>query len=195
MPRCPHCAFESHIMSAYCPACGGALETAIPENQPQEEPAIPSAPAAMPLGMKWLRFLVMFLLPMNIAGGILSLTGLNLAEFVPPSLPSFAKGLLYSSLVVSCLQIPLLAFAMIGMLRLRWKGVQALLFNYLLTAAFSLIYAAALVVLSIREAMLAEATLMAIIEMLTSAGAMIAMFFINRVYFHKRRGFFLPEKM
>lgn len=213
MPKCPHCDYESNILSAFCPACGGAMQTQETASEQQEnpvlyaEPAPYGAPAARPvfrqntLGMGWLRFLAMFVLPMNIINGILSLLDLPdvIAQFRSPEISAFLtqpeKLLFYTSIVLSAVQVPLLCFALWGLFRQRWKGVQALLVNYAINALYAIAMTVMLFTLPGSGATGLNSTFtMLAVSMAGSAAAMIALFFVNRVYFQKRRGFFLPEK-
>lgn len=213
MPKCPHCDYESNILSAFCPACGGAMQTqeTNPEQQenpvPYAEPAPYGAPAARPvfrqntLGMGWLRFLAMFVLPMNIINGILSLLDLPdvIAQFRSPEISAFLtqpeKLLFYASILLSAVQVPLLCFALWGLFQQRWKGVQALLVNYAINALYAIAMTVVLFTLPGSGAAGLNSTFtMLAVSMAGSAAAMIALFFANRVYFLKRRGFFLPKK-
>lgn len=207
MPKCPHCDFESHVISAFCPACGGALQTQENIPQQQETPAPYGAYTARPvfrqntLGMGWLRFLALFLLPLNIINGILSLLDLPeiIAQFRSPEVSAFLtdpeKLLFFASIVLAAVQVPLLCYALWGLFRQRWKGVQALLINYAINALYAIAMTIVLFTLPANETAGLNSTFAAYsLSMLVSAVAMIAMFFINRVYFNKRRGFFLPEK-
>lgn len=213
MPRCPHCDFETQVISAFCPACGGAMQTPdVAQDQQQtkavQEQAAPyAAPAARSmfrrdsLGMGWLRFLALFLLPLNIINGILSLLDLpeTIAQFRSPQIAAFLtqpeKILFYASVVLAVVQVPLLCYALWGLFRQRWKGVQALLINYVINALYAITMTIVLLTLSGSDVAGLNSTITTFaVSMAGSAVAMIAMFFINRVYFNKRRGFFLPEK-
>lgn len=225
MPKCPHCDYESNVLSAFCPACGGAMQTAeaapAQENSPYAAPIQESAPYAAPrfrpvtLGMKWLRFLVTFLLPIDIINGILSLldlpqvfTLLGSAE-VSAILSNPEKILFYASLLLSVVQVPLLIFALWGLFKQKWSGVQALLINYLINAVYAVIMTVVVATMPASAFSLPQEAqtllygsgvtgrdlqTMQIASMAVTAAAMIALFFANRVYFLKRRGFFLPEK-
>lgn len=213
MPRCPHCNFESTVISAFCPACGGAMQApdAALEQQettiPYESAAPYGAPAARPvfrqntLGMGWLRFLAMFLLPLNIINGILSLLDLpdTIARFRSPEISAFLtqpeKILFFASVILSVVQVPLLCFALWGLYTQRWKGVQALLVNYAINALYAVAMAIVFFTLPGNDTASLNSTVATLaISMVGSAVAMIVLFFANRVYFLKRRGFFLPEK-
>lgn len=210
MPRCPHCNFETTVISAFCPACGGAMQTQ--ETDPEQiidASAPPRAHVVRPasvypqtsLGMGWLRFLAMFLLPLNIINGILSLLDLpdTIAQFRSPEISALItqpeKTLFFASVILSVVQVPLLCFALWGLFTQRWKGVQALLINYAINALYAVAMAVVLFTLPGNDtAGLNSSIAMLAISMIGSAVAMIVLFFINRVYFQKRRGFFLPEK-
>lgn len=219
MPKCPHCEFETKIISAFCPACGGPMHIEKPLDAPAPDAPAPMlqmdepqpSPAPQPvirpassLGMGWLRFLVMFVLPMNIISGIISLFDLNLPDFIKtlqsPEVSSLLsdpeKLMVYASLILSVIQVPLLIFSLVNLFRQRWSGVQALLINYLINAGVAVVFVLILYAQPAPDvAGYQESLSMLITQMAASAIGMIIMFFINRVYFNKRRGFFLPEKM
>lgn len=212
MARCPHCNYESTVISAFCPACGGALHAR--ETAPQQDASVQSeeaAPYGIPvsrpvfhqntLGMGWLRFLALFVLPLNIINGIISLMDIPdaIGQFRSPEISAFLtnpeKILFYASIVLSLVQVPLLCFALWGLFKQQWKGVQALLINYVINALYAIVMVAVLLTLpgvSLQSPASPFYTL--VTTMAGSAIGAIAMFFINRVYFQKRRGFFLPEK-
>lgn len=226
MPRCPHCNFETTVISAFCPACGGAMQTQDAAREQQEPPvayegAAPyGAPAARPvfrqntLGMGWLRFLAMFLLPLNIINGILSLLDLpdTIAQFRSPEISALItqpeKTLFFASVILSVVQVPLLCFALWGLFTQRWKGVQALLANYAISALYAIATAVVLLTIPIPTAAPSESQAFTsfsalyfqyskrtqVISTAATAVVLIILFFANRVYFQKRRGFFLPEK-
>lgn len=213
MPKCPHCDFESNILSAFCPACGGAMQPQEPATEHQEsaaqnDEAVPyGVPASRPvfrqntLGMGWLRFLAMFLLPLNIINGIMSLLDLpeTIRQFRSPEISAFLtdpeKLIFYASVLLSVVQVPLLGFALWGLFTQRWKGVQALLINYVINALYAIAMTVVLLTMPGTSNLSATSTYFsAVVSMGTSVVVTIAMFFINRAYFLKRRGFFLPEK-
>lgn len=214
MPKCPHCDYESNILSAFCPACGGAMQTQEPVSEQQEAP-VPytepapdyGAPNARPvfrqnaLGMGWLRFLAMFVLPMNIINGILYLFDLpEVFRFMhSPEITSLLtnpeKVLFYTSIVLSVVQVPLLGVSLWGLFTQRWLGVQTLLINYAINALYAVAMTVVLLTLPGASGLNPASTVFTtVLSMVVTAVAMIALFFANRVYFLKRRGFFLPEK-
>lgn len=215
MPRCPHCNYDSQVISAFCPACGGAMQTPVPAPMPAHIPPQVQMPTPeemptqsnmatppygtpayrpVPLGMGWLRFLVMFLLPLNIINGILTLIDLPqlLAQIPSSQTPALLS---YGSIVLSVVQLALLGYALWGLFTQKWAGVQVLLLNYLINAAFSVVMIIVLLVTSGPSLIdPLNPVLVDIFAFLISVGVSIGMFFINLVYFRKRRGFFLPEK-
>ncbi len=214
MPKCPHCDYESNILSAFCPACGGAMQTQEPVSEQQEAPVPYTEPApnyrapnARPvfrqntLGMGWLRFLAMFVLPMNIINGILYLFDLPevFRTMHSPEITSLLtnpeKVLFYTSIVLSMVQVPLLGVSLWGLFTQRWLGVQTLLINYAINALYAVAMTVVLLTLPGASGLNPASTVFTtVLSMAVTAVAMIALFFANRVYFLKRRGFFLPEK-
>lgn len=223
MPKCPHCDYESNILSAFCPACGGAMQTQ--ETNPEQiidASAPPRAHVVRPasvypqtsLGMGWLRFLAMFVLPLNIINGIFSLIELpeTIAQFRSPELSALitdpVRALIFLSIVLTVVQVPLLCFALWGLYTQRWKGVQALLANYAISALYAIATAVVLLTIPIPTAAPSESQAFTsfsalyfqyskrtqVISTAATAVVLIILFFANRVYFLKRRGFFLPEK-
>lgn len=223
MPKCPHCDYESNILSAFCPACGGAMQTQEPVSEQIIDASTPPRahvvrPASVypqtSLSMGWLRFLAMFLLPLNIINGIFSLIELpeTIAQFRSPELSALLtapeKALFFPSVILTVVQVPLLCFALWGLFTQRWKGVQALLVNYAINALYAIAMAVVLLTIPVPTAAPSESQAFTsfsalyfqyskrtqVISMAATAVVLIILFFANRVYFLKRRGFFLPEK-
>ena len=200
MAVCPHCHRENPVISAYCPACGG-------EMSPQGEPVVVSSPRPVILpkaqhGMKWYKFLTFFSLPLSLIAAVSNLfdTLSALREYDPALYMPGLEHAVYVNLIATlCLTLPMLVLIVLSewnLFRFRWTGVKCLLGNYVINCIYAL--AMAVVMLQAPAESGSQAARVAsqyTWQFFTSAAGMLLMFFLNRRYFNKRRGFFEPDKM
>ena len=186
---CPKCHYESPMETDYCPACGAPMNEHVLEGQKKRmiRAAAPRQELtdASLLTMKWYKFLIYASLPLsvilslvNIVNGYQQVTTLDLA-LIKPEYVSLVPVVLYMDLAVAVLLMPVLIYAEIGLIRKQWKGVKALLFLY----GFQAVYGALALGLLFYMGAVTLETVLSLVEA-------AALFFLNRVYFRKRRALF-----
>ena len=180
---CPHCHLEATVDSDYCPACGAPMDEHAYQGEIKAQ-----ARAQAELPMRWHKFLTWFSLPL---GMILAVVGLvhavrELSGFDPalfkPEYLQLVKINLYVNVGVNLCRAVACPLAEFGLLKMRWRGVRAVLFLYLLQAAYLLL--SAVLLLSIQA--------VAGNDLLAAAGS-VALFFCNRTYYRKRKKLFVRE--
>ena len=178
---CPSCHFESAVDSAYCPACGAPMDGGEAPREPADARLLP---------MRWHKFVVYFILPLSLALNLYNLiaswretAAMDLSAAAPETL-GLLKTVLYLGPAVQLLLIPLMLYAELGLVRMRWRGVRALLCLY----AVNGIYAVVAAYLLTRLGLPLPA------EMMASAAEAALMVALNRIYYRKRRALFFPAE-
>lgn len=180
---CPHCHYESPVDSDFCPACGAPMDEAAAQRR-----AVNEYINAAALPMKWHKFQIYFSLPLSMLMAVYGLftvwPEMSAADFsrVSPDIVSYVRLALYLALAVQLALLPVLIYTEINLIRLRWRGVRALLCLY----AAQVIFAAAEAYLMRR---IGEAVPM---DVVLSAAEEAALFFLCRAYYRKRRALFSP---
>ena len=179
MPTCPSCHQEFQVETPYCPACGAPMtqETILREKRAAETAAL--------LPMKWHKFLIYFSVPVSLlmlayslVDTISMLSTLDPADFRPEALPVL-RASLYLTIAVCALSIPLCVLIEYNLVKMRWRGVQLLMANYVLQLACGV---ATIVMLT----SLGGETL----SLFVSAATQLVMMLLVRVYYRKRRVMF-----
>lgn len=194
MAICPHCQRENPVISAFCPACGGAMqEKDVPEMLKPVGP--PAHPALMP--MKWYKFLIYFSLPLSFIMNVLSLidTIPLLKNFQPSDyLPGLADMVYIHSVIgigITAITLLLILLAEIKLYKRQWPGVRLLLAMYLLQALYSVVMIVFLLTMATPTDVLAASIVAQLMSQFIVSGiGMIVMFLLNRTYFRKRKALF-----
>ena len=186
---CPSCNRQSTVESEFCPACGAPMN---PDAQRIKEERINNTQILLP--MKWHKFLTRISLPlgflMNLYNLYLSVTAITAfrPEAYPADILVYTECLLWLPLIMAVLLIPAFILAEINLLKMRWRGVRAVLFIYLSQAVYSLLTGALMLMLA---GSLQSWEMIGIIsELSVPAGGMVLMFFLVRLYYNKRRQLF-----
>ncbi|MBQ4074885.1 MAG: zinc ribbon domain-containing protein [Clostridia bacterium] len=186
---CPSCQRQATIESEFCPACGAPMN---PDAYRIREERKQRTQILLPL--KWHKFLTWVSLPLGGLSGLISLytavttlLGFDPALYRPDAVQA-VQIMMYLDVISMAVLIPSFILAEIHLLKMRWRGVKAVLFIYL----FQAVYAAAALALYFR--MGADMTnfdhLTLVTQLFTSMIGMIVMFFLVRFYYKKRRGLF-----
>ena len=174
---CPKCHFESPVDSPFCPACGAAMDGEAQEKRLRNEY---SNAAVLP--MKWHKFLIYVSLPLSmVLSAVELLRGfeLDLGQ-ASGEIAFWARAWATLSMVTLVLQLFLALFTEVNLVRLRWRGVTALLGLYGLEAVYAL--------LTVYVLFRAGASVP--MDIYFSVLETVAMLFINRLYYRKRKPLF-----
>ena len=183
MPReCPNCHREFAMETEFCPACGAPMNPDAYRIQKEHEAA-----NSIVLPMKWYKFLIWVSLPLslllmgyNLYLSFQMLSGFDAAQF-QPELVGLVRFSLYLDLGTQLFLLPMFLLTETLLIRMRWAGVRTLLFIYLFQTVYALVNVALLAQIP------ADVT-----QSVIAMGEMLAMFFLNRLYFKKRRPRFAP---
>lgn len=181
---CPHCQYESNVVSDFCPSCGSPMNEHVYAGQ--QKRAQQAETNAILLPMRWHKFLICFSLPVSIIVGLISI----FTQLLPgvtnfdPSLykEGFQEVMRFSfqlSLAAQLLLLPGLITAEIGLLKKKWFGVNALGYVYIL----QFLYAAVNIYILLQVNVTAFETILSAVEMLL-------LFILTRIYYKKRRKIF-----
>ena len=178
--QCPECGQEFEMQTEYCPACGKPMNPEAYRIAKKNE-----AINSRLLPLKWYKFLIWFSIPLSIVlmcvtlyQAVSALMNFDPALYKPEYL-HLVRFSMYLELGAQVVLFPLMIYGECALVKKKWKGVLALLWIYGLQAVYAL---AGMVILLMAAA---DVTTTAI-----SVGQMIFMFFVNRVYFNKRRSMF-----
>lgn len=181
MPKeCPNCHREFVMETEFCPACGAPMNPDAYRIQKEHEAA-----NSLVWPMKWYKFLIWVSLPLslialcyNVYQTAQILNSFDAAQY-KPELVGLVRFSLYLDLGVSLFLLPLVIIGEVQLVRKRWRGVRVLLFIYLFQAVYALVYVVLLAQIPTD-----------VTQMVITLVEMLAMFFINRYYFRKRRSQF-----
>lgn len=134
------------------------------------------------LTMKWYKFLIWVSLPLsllmlvyNLYQSFQMLGGFDGSQY-QPGLVGLVQFSLYLNVGSQLFLLPVFILTEINLVKMRWTGVRTLLFIYLFQAVYALVN----VILLAKIPADITQTVIAMVEMLM-------MFFLNRIYFNKRR--------
>lgn len=186
---CPSCHRQATIESEFCPACGAPMN---PDAHRIQEERKQRTQILLP--MKWHKFLTWVSLPL---GGLNSLIGLytaitTLLGFDPalyrPEALQAVQIMMYLDVISTALLIPAFILAEINLLKMRWRGVQSVLFIYLFQAVYAIASLFLFLQMGANPQNPEHFTL--ITQLIASLIGMIVMFFLVRFYYRKRRNLF-----
>ena len=199
---CPNCGTQLPDGSQFCGNCGAPQNAQQAPNaapqQPQYDPnfAPQQAPILAPLGMKWYKFLIYFLLfamgVLNILGGISTLTGAQYGSALEAKLVyAFFPSLKTVDIIYGIACIALGAFQIYTRFQLsgyKKNAPSCVLGMYAATAAIMAIYSFAVLGIVPTEIVSHSELIGQAIGAIIGAGVVG---YLNKIYFDKRKSLFI----
>ena len=181
---CPHCQFESPVESDFCPSCGSPMNEHVYAGQQKRAQQAEKSSVLLP--MKWHKFLTWVSIPLGTALVLITIFGTDLpavrnfdASLYKPEFVEVMRFYFKLDLVAQALLLPGFILAEIGLLKKKWRGVQALSYVYLFQVAYALLNIYILTQVNV-----------AVFETAISAAEMLLLFILTRIYYKKRRKIF-----
>ena len=181
---CPHCQYESNVVSDFCPSCGSPMNEHVYAGQQKRAQQAQANGILLP--MKWHKFLTWVSLPLGTLLVLVTIIGTDLPAVLhfDESLykPEFIEVMRFYfklDLAAQLLLLPGFILAEIGLLKKKWNGVRALCYVYLFQVAYALLNIYILVQVNV-----------SVFETAISAVEMLIFFILTRIYYKKRRKMF-----
>ena len=182
MPRvCPVCHRESPVESDFCPACGAPMDEHVLEGRKKAEARALDNPP-----MKWYKFLIYFILPLNIVTGIVQSVSSwqNLRAYDPgiyrPELRDLVLLVMRMEVGMEAITVALAAAAFWLLRKMKWRGAVIVITLYGLQTAYT----------ALMLALASKAGMAISWDVLSTLLISAVIFVLNLIYFNKRRRLF-----